>query len=462
MFISKELKLTRWESEHMTKSYDVIVIGSGLSGLTIAYGLNKKGLSVAIVEANKFGGAVANYGSTRKKELVAFAELKLTAQQLAKTGAVNELTPNWQSAMAYIDSLENTESLEHETALRKVGIDTIYGEAIFVDEHHIEVAGSQYEGEKFVIATGAKSRTLQIEGSDYLKDSTDFLTQKELPKKVIFIGAGIIAFAFMTIAEAFDTEVTVLQHDERALAAFDQELVYKLIELNKSRGINYHFDEQLIAVKKNQDNYSAITAKGIEYQADAIYCVAGRIPNISDLGIETIGIETDQHGIVVDEYLTTNISTIYACGDCSNTPVPKLATYAVWEADYLVEHLTGDGLKNIDYPLSVMSTFSQPKLAQVGISISHAKENQELYSVETIDMTDWLEYKKNNDAIALVKVIYQKSDNRIVGATSLSNQADLFINYFTMALHAGWTKAELKKIIFAYPSLANDVLRAYH
>ena len=109
-----------------------------------------------------------------------------------------------------------------------------------------------------------------------------------------------------------------------------------------------------------------------------------------------------------------------------------------------------------------MSTFSQPKLAQVGISISHAKEHQDLYSVETIDMTDWLEYKKNNDAIALVKVIYQKSDNRIVGATSLSNQADLFINYFTMALHAGWTKSELKKIIFAYPSLANDVLRAYH
>lgn len=442
--------------------YDVIVIGSGLGGLTVAFGLTKKGFKVAIVEEDKFGGIVANYGSTRKKELVTFAELKLATERLAEKGTVNELFPNWQEAMQSIDALEDVQSDNHKEALKKAGIDPIIGAAQFVDEHHINVKGTIYEAEKFILATGAKSRELQVAGSEHFKYSADFLTQKELPKNITIVGAGIIAFAFMTIAEAFGVKVRVLQHDDRALADFDSELVKKLIELNTKRGIKYHFDEQLLSIQKNQNNYLITTSTGDSYETDAVYCVAGRVPNIGDLNLEALGIECSNHGIKVDDYLTTNLANIYACGDCTSTVVPKLATYAVYQADYLVEHLSGDGLQPIDYPLPAMSTFSQPKLAQAGMSIAEAQTKQALYRIERIDMTSWLAYKRTNDETAILKVIYANSDDRIVGVTSISNQADMLINYFTMALHAGWKKSDLKKIIFAYPSLANDVLRAFH
>lgn len=440
--------------------FDCIVIGSGVAGLTVAYGLNKEGKNVAIIEANYFGGVVNNVGSTRKKELVTVAEHLLLNQRFEEQGMVTPIQANWQETMNWIDSLEDDEDSENQRSLEKSGITTIYGEAEFISKNEVIVDGIVYSASLFVIATGAKDRPFTFQGEQYLSDSAAFLTQHQLPKEILLIGAGIISFAFMTIASAFGSKVTVLQHNSLALKNFDQEFVKQLIEVNKKRGIAFHFNEKVVEIKQLETGRLLVqTASGKEVEVDKVVNVAGRIPLIESLNLEKAGVQYNQHGIIVNEYLETSQSNIVACGDCCTAQVPKLATYAVYQADYLVSHILKKDLTPITYPLSAMSIFSEPRIAQTGMTTAQAKTEPDRYEIQAVDSSKWTDGKRKAEKNARLKVVLRKSDNRLVGATAISQEADILINYITMGLHAEWTKVELKHQIYAYPSIVNELTR---
>ena len=440
--------------------FDCIVIGSGLAGLTVAYGLKKAGQNVAIVEADKFGGVVNNIGSTRKKELVTVAEHYLQNQRFEAHGITSPVSLNWEETMHWINSLEDTEDSNHQLGLTQAGITTIYGTAEFVSKNEISVNGIHYTTKNVVIASGGTDRPFDFKGNQYLSDSAVFLTQKELPKDIIFVGAGIISFAFMTIATAFGAKVRVLQHDALALRNFDQDFVSELLEINKKRGIDFHFNERIVEIVQLGTGRVVVTTNvGNQFEVDKVYNVAGRIPTLASLKVENAQIAYDEHGIIVNDFLETNQPNIFACGDCCNAAVPKLATYAVYQAEYLVSYLLRQNLAPIHYPISAMSIFSEPRIAQTGVTTAQAIADPTSFEIELIDISKWMDSKKKAEKIALLKAVIRKSDERLVGATVISQEADILINYITMGLHANWTKEDLKKQIYAYPSIVNDMER---
>lgn len=440
--------------------FDCIVIGSGLAGLTVAYGLKKNGQNVAIVEGDKFGGVVNNVGSTRKKELVTIAEHYLQNQRFEACGITSPIKLDWRETMGWIDRLEDMEDSNHQLGLKKAGITTIYGTAEFISKNEISVDGIHYIAEKFVLASGGMDRPFEFNGSQYLSDSSVFLTQKELPKEIIFVGAGIISFAFMTVASAFGAKVTILQHDALALKNFDQDFVEELLEINKKRGIKFHFNEKIIDITQLSTGRLAVsTNSGNKFEVDKVYNVAGRVPMLDSLKVENAQIECEEHGISVNDFLETNQPNIFACGDCTNAPVPKLATYAVYQAEYLVSYLLKKNLAPIRYPISAMSIFSEPRIAQTGVTTAQAKADPTRFKTELIDISKWMDGKRKAEKIALLKTVIRKSDERLVGATVISQEADILINYITMGIHAEWTKADLKKQIYAYPSIVNELER---
>lgn len=446
----------------MMEQFDVIVIGSGLAGMTVAYSLNHVGKKVAVVEQGAYGGVVENSGSTRKKELATVALTTIRGQRLAKLGIQLPVVPKWTAAMEWVNQLENNESDDVQNRFEENGIVTITGHAHFLTNQVIEVAGKQYSASQFVIATGAKDRIIHCTGEQYLQSSADFLTRLKMPNDITIIGAGIIAFAFITIATAFGIKVHVLQHNDRALAAFDQEMVNKLITYDTQAGVDFHFNDEVRTIQKVADHYIINTKMGTKLVTGAVFRAAGRVPNVEDLGLDQAGVEYDQHGIIVDQALTTTQNNIFACGDCVSAPVPKLTTYAVYQANYLGRHLTGDGLEEIQYPFPVMSTFSQPRLAQVGILINEAKRHPDDYQIETIDMRNWLDQRRHLSPIAQLKLVINRADNKVVGAAAISDDADILINYLTLLLHSGIDRAELQRIIFAYPSMAPDLSRFWN
>lgn len=440
--------------------YDCIIIGSGLAGLTVAYGLAHQGKKVAIVEKKYFGGVVNNVGSTRKKELITLADHLLQNQKLVAQGITTSIEPNFENAMRWVNRLENQEDSQHELALNQAGIKTIYGRASFVSKKELSVDGVIYVADTFVIATGGEDRSFQFPGKEYLSSSENFLTQETLPKNIMFIGAGIISFAFITIASAFHARIHVLQHNDTALRAFDTDLTERLIEINKKRGVQFSFNESIREIHQtNQNKLQVVTSTNKRFDVDKVYNVAGRVAQINKLNLENAQIDYEEQGIITNEYLQTNQENIFACGDCSNANVPKLATYAVLQAEYIVDFLMKKKAVPIHYPIQAMSTFSNPRLAQVGISIEIALADCQQYKIETIDMSGWLNAKRRGDNEALLKIVLQKSTNHLVGATAICQEADVLINYIAMGLHANFSKAELKKQIYAYPSIVNDLER---
>ena len=440
--------------------YDVIVIGSGLAGLTVAFGLKKAGKTVLVIENRDFGGVVNNAGSTRKKELVAMAKHYYQNQRFADYGITEPQQLDWQQAMNRINMIEGNESLLHEQALEKAGIDTVFGQAVFQSPQEVVVDGIIYQGKQFILATGGQDRTFTFEGADYTYDSRHFLTQPTLPKEILFIGAGIISFAFMSIATAFGATVNVWQHNDQALRIFDRSFVQQLIEINKKRGVRFEFNQTIKSIERLENGRLNVTSQtGKQQEVDAVYRVAGRVAQIEALELEKAGVYFDTHGIKVNDHLQTSQPHIFACGDCNNQAVPKLATYAVLQAQYLVEHLTEYQLAPIRYPIPAMSTFSQPKLAQAGVLIHEAQADPEHYEIEELNMDDWIDSRKVAEEGARLKIIKRKSDNHIVGATALAQEADLLINYITQSLHANWTKEERRHQLYAYPSLINELDR---
>lgn len=441
--------------------FDVIVIGSGVAGLTVAKGLSKAGKKVAIVEKKYFGGVVYNAGSTRKKELVTLAEHLLQNQRFAGHKIITPATLDWQHAIEWINTLEADEDKKHQQLLKKTGVTTIFGEATFISPNEIKVDGIQYSATQFVVATGAKPRSFSFGGQEYLSDSSDFLTQKELPKKALFIGAGIISFAFTTIAKAFGCDVTVLQHDELALKNFDQEFVSELIEINKKRGVTFFFNDEIERISSKEHHLIVQTKSGQLLEVEKVYNVAGRVPLLDTLQLDKAGVLVDSHGVITDDYLKSNQSHIFACGDCSNAPVPKLATYAAHQASYLVSYLLKRDLSPIKYPIPSMSIFSEPRIAQAGVSTSEAELNPSEFTIETYDMSSWLNSKRQSEEIAYLKTVIRNSDNRLVGATVLSQEADILINYVTLALNQHTSKQDFEKQLFAYPSIINDLIQIW-
>ncbi|MGX4686081.1 dihydrolipoyl dehydrogenase family protein [Vagococcus sp. JNUCC 83] len=441
--------------------FDVIVIGSGVAGLTVAKGLSKAGKKVAIVEKRYFGGVVYNVGSTRKKELVTLAEHLLQNQHYAEHEIIPPTHLDWQRAIEWVDTLEADEDKKHQQSLKKEGVTTIFGEAVFTSPNDIKVDGIKYSATQFVIATGAKPRPFSFEGHHYLSDSSDFLTQKTLPKKALFIGAGIISFAFMTIAKAFGCDVTVLQHDELALKNFDQEFVNELIEINKKRGVRFCFNDEIKCISSKDDCLIVQTTAGQTIEVEKVYNVAGRVPLIDSLQLEQAGVLVDSHGIITTDYLQSSQPHIFACGDCSNAPVPKLATYAAYQANYLVSYLLEKEFSPIKYPVSAMSIFSEPRIAQVGVTTAEAELHPNEFAIETYDMSNWLNSKRKSENLAYIKTIIRNSDNRLVGVTAICQEADILINDIALMLGKEMTKGELEKQIFAYPSLLNDLIQIW-
>lgn len=381
-------------------------------------------------------------------------------KKLEKLGIVKKTGYNWKETAQWINQSESFENNQNEKMLVELGITIKYGKAQLVDANTVSVDGILYNTNSIILAFGAKDRPFDFEGSAYMNDSRDFLMQADLPENIVLYGAGIISFAFQNIAQSFGSNVTVLQHDDIALRNFDDLLVQRLIEKNKKLGVQYIFNHKINKIERNEDGTLKLFIDDNELVTDKVFNVAGRVSNIDDLNLKRLGIEYSLGGIKTNEYLQTSIKNIYACGDCCDAKVPKLGTFAIYQAEYLVDHLTNKKLGGIKYPkYASLSVFSVPRLAQVGIPVKEARKMTDEYTIQTIDMTSWLDIKKSLDYDALLELVIRKSDDTIVGSEILSEDADLLINYITMGLNSNLKYRDLKNQIFAYPSLVNNLKR---
>ncbi|WP_137625473.1 dihydrolipoyl dehydrogenase family protein [Lactiplantibacillus pingfangensis] len=444
----------------MAKQYDVVVIGGGPAGTAMASGLKSQGKSVLIVESDLWGGTCPNRGCDPKKILLSAVEAQHAASNLQAHGLSGVPTIDWPALMTtkhgYTDGI-NDGTLG---GLQSQQIETLHGEAYFRADGQLTVDGTEVNGTDVVIATGQRPAILPITGHEYFQTSTDFLDLATMPKRVTFVGGGYVGFELATIARAAGAEVHLIHHNDRPLKAFDADLVDALMTNLRAQGITFDLNVELKQLTKTDAGLQLSDENGFNLTTDLVICSAGRLPNADHLGLENVGVSYNRHGIQVNDHLQTANAHIYAIGDVSDTPVPKLTPLAGYEARYLVGELAHTGAA-ISYPVTPTEVYAAPKLAEVGVTAAVAEKQPAKYKVQSLDMTKWFTYYRLQTPQALAKVVIDAQTGLLVGASCLSDIADEMINYLTILIQKQISLSELKQLVVAYPTPASDLQYLY-
>ncbi len=437
------------------QNYDVIVVGGGPAGTAAAYSFSEQGKTVAIVEADLWGGTCPNRGCDPKKILRSAVEAKAKAAHLAGKGITGELGIDWKTLMAFKRSYTDTVPTQTKQGLVDTGITTYEGEAGFIDEQTLRIGSEIVSADQFLIATGQRPALLPIKGQEYLHTSTDFLAMEKMPAKITFLGAGYVAFELATIAQAAGAEVHIIHHNDRPLKAFDQELVNAFVEQLQKQGISFHFNVEIESISQINEGYT-LQGTGFELDTDYVVSAVGRIPNVESLHLENAGVDYSKRGIKVNDYLQTSNPRVFACGDVLDKEQPKLTPVSSFEAKYAVASMSQKGSRSaITYPLIPTIVFGGLKLARIGQSEKQLAQNLQIHS-ETINLADWFTYRRINDPVAMVKLVYNQ-EGQIIVITCLSSIADELIDLCCLILEKQLTHQEIEALIFAYPTPASDL-----
>lgn len=438
-------------------TYDVVIIGSGASGTTVAFEALAAGLKVAIVEERSWGGTCVLRGCDPKKVLVGAAEARNLSTRLRGKGIKEAATISWTDLMAFKETFVEDVPESRLESFQEAGIETFFGPASFQNENTLQVGNDILSAKKIVIATGATPNTLKVEGQEHIQTSDDFLSLEKLPDSVVFIGGGYISFEFASIALAAGRDVHIIHHNSEPLKKFDPDFVAALVATLKEEGIHFHFDTDITKINKNGEKLHIEGKNGFSLETDLIIGATGRTPNIAHLALDKANIDYTKKGITVNEKLQTpNHAHIYACGDVAATKGAPLTPVVSMEAALVAKNILG-GNEKIDYPAIPSVVFTSPKLASIGISLEEANANPEKYQIKNHDTTNWYTYRRTNEKIALAKIIEDRETGQIKGAHLLSEEADYMVNYIAILMKANLTLADLQSVIFAYPSPASDL-----
>ncbi len=443
------------------KEYDLIVLGTGDAGLTVALAAAKERWKVAIIEKKAIGGTCALWGCVPKKVLISGEELANFSQRMAAAGLSSQTTPDWSEIMAFKLRLTGSFSQGSRSNLQKNGIDIYEGAASFVGETAIRVGEVSLQSTYIHIATGACPRPLGIPGEEFMTTSAEFLYLEELPQRLVFIGGGYISFEFAHLAARYGRDVTIIHRGAEVLKNFDPDLVALLVKASEELGITVATNQPPLRIEKKKGEllvYVQADGEEKEYHADMVVHGAGRLPDIADLNLEAARIEASQDGVVVNEYLQSiSNPRIYAAGDAAAGGLP-LTPVAMVEGKVAADNLIY-GLKRLraDYRVVPSVVFTLPKLASVGLQESEANRQGLQYDVKFRETADWLHNLRINEPFAGFKIILDRTTGRILGAHLLDSHADDLINLFALAMQHNLTAADIKQVLYAYPTASSSV-----
>ena len=442
------------------EKFDVIVIGTG-SGSSVAKRCAAAGKKTAIIDSQPFGGTCAIRGCDPKKVLVGIAHVLSLNKQLQGKGIATAATSSWKDLMQFKKSFTEPKIPKTEAGLNEAGVVTYHGRAKFIDENTIQVNEDIFYAEKFVIANGAAPVKLSIPGEDLLIDSTAFLELEELPKEILFVGGGFIAFEFAHVVSHFGVKATIIHRGERPLKNFDADLVKLLIKASEELGIRIilNADVKIITKENNQFIVHANQdGKELAISTSLAVHAAGRTADIFDMGLENMNVAFGKKGVAVNDYMqSVSNSNVYACGDANDKGLP-LTPVAAKEGIILAGNLLKGNHKTIDYGHIPSNVFTIPALGTVGLTEQEAKDKNLNYTVHFKETTDWYSSWRLNEPVSGFKVLVDKDTDQIIGAHLLGTNAEETINIFTLAMNAGMKASDLKKTIFSYPTNASDVV----
>lgn len=447
----------------MRKKFDLIVIGTGSAATTVASKCRSAGWEVAIIDSRPFGGTCALRGCDPKKVLVGAAEAIDWVRRMRGRGVhAEDARIEWAELMRFKRTFTDPVPKSLEQRFAKAGIHAFHGRARFVDPTALEVGDDILEGRYVVIATGAKPRKLCIPGEQHVTTSDRFLKLEELPRRIVFIGGGYISFEFAHIAAWAGSEVTILHRGERPLEKFDPDLVTLLVEKTKRLGaaVKTRMQVELIEKLSNRLTVHASTADGQKevFDADLVVHGAGRVPEIDKLNLAAAGVQAEERGVLVNEYLQSlSNPAVYAAGDAAATGLPALTPVAGYEGRIVASNLLKGNHRKLE-PIPIPTiVFTIPPLTAVGLSERTAQQKGLQFRTNKENTSGWYSSRRVAEDCSGFKVLVEEGTDHIIGAHLIGPHADELINLFALAMQAEIPASKLKHGLYGYPTVGSDL-----
>ena len=445
----------------MTRKFDLVVIGTGSAGSTVASRCRSAEWQVAIVDSRPFGGTCALRGCDPKKVLVGSAEVIDWVRRMKGKGIQAEnLQIDWQELMRFKRSFTEPVAKSTEEKFAKAGIATFHGCARFVGPSSVQVNDEVLQGRYVVIATGQKPADLKIPGTQYLTTSDQFLELDELPKRILFIGGGYIAFEFAHVAVRAGAQVTIV-HRGSPLPLFDPDLVDQIVKKTRELAIDVQHGTEIVGVEQSSGQLIAqATASGQKrrFETDMVVHAAGRVPEIEDMNLQAAGIEWDSQGVKINEFLqSVSNPAVYAAGDAAASGVPRLTPVASYEGILAAANLLQGNHRKPNYLGIPTVLFTVPPLASVGLNESDARQQGLKFLVKKEMTSNWFSSRRVAEKYSGFKVLIEEGTDRILGAHLLGSQAEELINLFAVAIRSGMRSTDVKDMLFAYPTHGSDL-----
>ena len=447
----------------MSKHYDLIAIGAGSGGLSVAERAARYGATAAVIEAKELGGTCVNVGCVPKKVMWNAANLAQAIGYAQDYGyQVEGGKLDWARLKVKRDNYIAGINEWYETYLADSGIDHIEGYARFVDKRTIEVEGEHYTADHIVIAPGSKPIVLDVPGAELGITSDDFFELEECPGRVAIIGGGYIGVELAGIFHAVGCEVNILlRAEEDFLPGFESMLRETLMAEMVKSGISIHANTTVAAMEREDNGNLRVTSTEGQH-IDGFHLLlwaVGRAPNTSGMNIEAAGVEMSPQGFVpTDEFQNTNVDGIYAVGDVTGraplTPVAIAAGRRL--ADRLFDGRTERRLVYENIPSVV---FSHPPIGTVGLTEDEARGiHGDAVKVYTTHFTPmYYSFTRHRETTAM-KLVTVGAKERIVGCHIIGLGADEMLQGFAVAIRMGATKRDFDDTVAIHPTSAEELV----
>lgn len=442
---------------------DLIVVGTGSAAQSAAFSCKKAGWSVLVVDSDPFGGTCQLRGCDPKKVYVGVSELVDWGRRMQGKGP-SAPAPGlvWSDMARFKKTFVDGVPEATERRFTEAGMLTAHGRARFVGPRTIQVGHDTYVGAHLVIAAGARHAPLGIPGEEHLATSTHFLDLEELPRRVVFVGGGYIAFELAHIAARAGASVSVLHRGPRPLQGFDADLVAQLVQATRALGVDLRVSTTVTAVQaRGRELVVSATAGGdaLEIAADLVVHAAGRVPELDDLDLEAGGVaRAKTGGVAVNDFLqSVSNPAVYAAGDAVASGGLPLTPVAGMQGRIVAANLLGDTPQTPNYLGIPTVVFTTPPLARVGLDEAAASAQGLRFTTRHEDTTGWYSSRRVALATSGFKTLLEHGTGRVLGAHLLGADAPEVINVFALAIRHGLTAAQLKDAVFAYPTGASDI-----
>jgi dihydrolipoamide dehydrogenase len=446
--------------------HDLLVIGAGPGGYVAAIRAAQLGMNVGCIDANSaLGGTCLRVGCIPSKALLESTELYWAARNEFAAHGLHVGDISYDLPTMMLRKTRVVESLTRgvDMLFKKNGITRYLGLGTLIGDGHVELrtpdgATQTLSAQHILIATGSKAATLpgiDLDG-EWIGTSTEALAYQRTPRTLAVIGAGYIGLELASVWNRLGTKVIVLEYLDRVLPGMDSEIATEAQKLLTRQGIEFRLGVRVTGAAREGDDCVVELANSEPVSCDRVLVAVGRRPNTDGLGLEGIGVASDEKGrITVDEHFATSAPGIYAVGDVIRGPM--LAHKASDEGVACVEHLA-TGVGHVNYDAIPGVVYTHPEIASVG------KTEDELKAAGRRYRKGVYQFRGNGRARALdqidgkIKVLADAESDLLLGVHIIGPRAGDLIAEAAVAIEFSATSEDLARCTYAHPTLS-EVLK---